>query len=112
MASVPELAICYHQDGVVQGYELLKTEDIFLLKGVSEDGTPAFHPHVVQQNGLMVLRFLQENCKQDPGAYWVLQQYESVNHPFVGFGFDCVFSYFWLIHAATQKSWRRCHTAF
>lgn len=72
MASVPELAICYHQDGVVQGYELLKTDDIFLLKGISDDGTPAFHPNVVQQNGLSVLRFLQENCKQDPGAYWVL----------------------------------------
>ncbi|GLU06764.1 hypothetical protein SLE2022_237630 [Rubroshorea leprosula] len=71
MASVPELAICYHQNGVVQGYELLKTDDIFLLKGISEDGTPAFHPHVVQQNGLSVLRFLQENCKQDPGAYWL-----------------------------------------
>ncbi|CAA3013262.1 uncharacterized protein LOC111372473 [Olea europaea subsp. europaea] len=71
MASVPELAICYHQDGVVQGYELLKTDEIFLLKGISEDGTPAFHPHVVQQNGLSVLRFLQENCEQDPGAYWL-----------------------------------------
>ncbi|KDO83903.1 hypothetical protein CISIN_1g000487mg [Citrus sinensis] len=71
MASVPELAICYHENGVVQGYELLKTDDIFLLKGVSDDGTPAFHPHVVQQSGLSVLRFLQENCKQDPGAYWL-----------------------------------------
>ncbi|ESQ38918.1 hypothetical protein EUTSA_v10001809mg [Eutrema salsugineum] len=71
MASVPELAICYHQNGVVQGYELLKTDDIFLLKGISEDGTPAFHPHVVQQNGLTVLRFLQTNCKEDPGAYWL-----------------------------------------
>lgn len=71
MASVPELAICYHENGVVQGYELLKTNDIFLLKGVSDDGTPAFHPYVVQQNGLSVLRFLQENCKQDPGAYWL-----------------------------------------
>lgn len=72
MASVPEMAICYHENGVVQGYELLKTDDIFLLKGISEDGAPAFHPYVVQQNGLSVLRFLQENCKQDPGAYWVL----------------------------------------
>ncbi|KAL9319132.1 hypothetical protein ACSQ67_015649 [Phaseolus vulgaris] len=71
MASVPELAICYHRNGVVQGYELLKTDDIFLLKGISEDGTPAFHPHVVQQNGLSVLRFLRDNCKQDPGAYWL-----------------------------------------
>lgn len=72
MASVPEMAICYHKNGVVHSYELLKTDDIFLLKGISEDGTPAFHPYVVQQNGLSVLRFLQENCKQDPGAYWVL----------------------------------------
>lgn len=71
MANVPELAICYHQDGVVQGYELLKTDDIFLLKGISDDGTPAFYPQVVQQNGLSVMRFLQENCKQEPGAYWV-----------------------------------------
>ena len=65
MASVPELAICYHENGVVQGYELLKTDDIFLLKGISEDGTPAFHPYVVQQNGLSVLRFLQ-------GGSWCL----------------------------------------
>ncbi|XP_010478954.1 PREDICTED: uncharacterized protein LOC104757866 [Camelina sativa] len=71
MASVPELAICYHENGIVQGYELLKTDDIFLLKGISEDGTPAFNPHVVQQNGLTVLRFLQSNCKEDPGAYWL-----------------------------------------
>lgn len=72
MASVPELAICYHENGVVQGYELLKTDDIYVSKGVSEDGTPAFHPHIVRQNGHSVLRFLQENCKRDPGAYWVL----------------------------------------
>lgn len=77
MASVPELAICYHQNGVVQGYELLKNDDIFLLKGVSDDGTPAFHPQVVQQNGLAVLRFLQDNCKQDPGAYWLYKGAEE-----------------------------------
>ncbi|OEL37739.1 Erythroid differentiation-related factor 1 [Dichanthelium oligosanthes] len=77
MASVPELAICYHQNGVVQGYELLKNDDIFLLKGVSDDGTPAFHPQVVQQNGLAVLSFLQENCKQDPGAYWLYKGAEE-----------------------------------
>ncbi|GLJ16307.1 hypothetical protein SUGI_0275050 [Cryptomeria japonica] len=71
MASVPELAICYHHNGVVQGYELLKTDDIFLLKGIAEDGTAIFHPQVVQQNGLSVLKFLQDNCKQDPGSYWL-----------------------------------------
>ncbi|KAH9325716.1 hypothetical protein KI387_005894, partial [Taxus chinensis] len=73
MASVPELAICYHHNGVVQGYELLKTDDIFLLKGIAEDGTTVFHPQVVQQNGLSVLKFLQDNCKQDPGSYWLFR---------------------------------------
>jgi hypothetical protein len=87
MASVPELAICYHHNGVVQGYELLKTDDIFLLKGISEDGTPAFHPYVVQQNGLSVLRFLQDNCKQDPGAYWVLFFILNTFKKFDGFTF-------------------------
>jgi hypothetical protein len=87
MASVPELAICYHHNGVVQGYELLKTDDIFLLKGISEDGTPAFHPYVVQQNGLSVLRFLQDNCKQDPGAYWVLFLILNTFKIFDGFTF-------------------------
>ncbi|CAM6129489.1 unnamed protein product [Calypogeia fissa] len=73
MASVPELAVCYHRNGVVQGYELLKTDDIFLVKGLSEDGSAFFHPHVVQKNASTVLRFLQDNCKQDPGTYWLLK---------------------------------------
>ncbi|KAL3700287.1 hypothetical protein R1sor_018309 [Riccia sorocarpa] len=73
MASIPELAICYHRNGVVQGYELLKTDDIFLVKGLAEDGTAFFHPHVVQQNASTVLRFLQDNCKEDPGTYWLLK---------------------------------------
>lgn len=90
MASVPEMAICYHHNGVVQGYELLKTDDIFLLKGISDDGTPAFHPYVVQQNGHSVLRFLQDNCKQDPGSYWVL---------FLPFTLLLFFKFFVLIYA-------------
>lgn len=71
MASIPELAVCYHRNGVVQGYELLKTDDIFLVKGLAEDGSAFFHPHVIQKNASTVLRFLQDNCKQDPGTYWV-----------------------------------------
>ncbi|GJX46604.1 hypothetical protein Tco_0271794 [Tanacetum coccineum] len=47
MASLPELAIC-----------------------LSENGTPFFNPEIVREHGHSVLRFLQENCKQDPGAYW------------------------------------------
>lgn len=71
MANVPELAVCYHKQGVVQGYELLKTEDLFLLKGMGADGTISFHPQVVHANAAAVLQFLQENCTSEPGAYWV-----------------------------------------
>jgi hypothetical protein len=71
MANVPELAVCYHKQGVVQGYELLKTEDLFLLKGMGADGTISFHPQVVHANAAAVLQFLQENCTSEPGTYWV-----------------------------------------
>ena len=71
MASVPELAVCYHRGGVVQGYELLKTDDIFLQKGLAGDGSPNFSPGLVQKNASSVLRFLRENCTRDPGTYWV-----------------------------------------
>ncbi|GBG86068.1 hypothetical protein CBR_g40969 [Chara braunii] len=73
MASVPELAVCYHRKGVVQGYELLKTDDILLLKGLTGDGRVSFHPHVVQKNASSVLQFLQENCTRDPGTYWLFK---------------------------------------
>jgi hypothetical protein len=37
-------------------------------QGIAEDGTVVFHPQVVQQNGLSVLKF----CKiTDPGSYWL-----------------------------------------
>lgn len=42
MASVLELDICYHQNVVVQGNELLKSDDAFLLKGIVGNGTSAF----------------------------------------------------------------------
>lgn len=71
MANVPELAVCYHKQGVVQGYELLKTDDLFLLKGVGADGTIPFHPQVVHANAAAVLQFLRKNCTSEPGAYWV-----------------------------------------
>ncbi|GAQ81236.1 hypothetical protein KFL_000750050 [Klebsormidium nitens] len=73
MANVPELAVCYHKQGVVQGYELLKTDDLFLLKGVGADGTIPFHPQVVHANAAAVLQFLRKNCTSEPGAYWLVK---------------------------------------
>lgn len=71
MANVSELAGCYHQEGLVKGYELTKTENIYQPYGFCGDAPPAFDPNLVQQNALEVLRFLRSTCKEDPGVYWV-----------------------------------------
>ena len=34
---------------------------------------------IVREHGYLVLRFLQENCKKEPGAYWVLFATNRVN---------------------------------
>ncbi|XP_026380520.1 uncharacterized protein LOC113275265 [Papaver somniferum] len=56
MASVLELDICYHQNVVVQGNELLKSDDAFLLKGdlISQYGTLCSWCHQLMQR----MRFL------------------------------------------------------
>lgn len=65
VASVPELAVCHHKDGVVRGYETLKTEDIPALCD------PAFDPAEVLGYGRGVLAFLQRNCTKDKAQYWL-----------------------------------------
>ncbi|GJP39932.1 hypothetical protein CLOM_g24250 [Closterium sp. NIES-68] len=71
MAGVPELAICYHHKGVVQGYELLHADDVFLLKCLARDGSSSFFPHAVRDSALAILRFLQDKCVHSPGTYWL-----------------------------------------
>ncbi|CAI5471654.1 unnamed protein product [Closterium sp. Yama58-4] len=70
MAGVPELAICYHHKGAVQGYELLHCDDVFLLKCLARDGSASFYPHAVRDSALAILAFLQEKCARSPGTYW------------------------------------------
>lgn len=65
VASVPELAVCHHKDGVVRGYDTLKTEDIPALCD------PAFDPAEVLGYGRGVLAFLQRNCTKDKAQYWL-----------------------------------------
>ncbi|CAI5945091.1 unnamed protein product [Closterium sp. NIES-65] len=71
MAGVPELAICYHHKGVVQGYELLHCDDVFLLKCLARDGSASFYPHAVRDSALAILGFLQDKCVRSPGTYWL-----------------------------------------
>jgi len=49
MCNVPEIAMCFHLNGIVQGYELFKTEDLPNLEN------SAFSPSVVQDTGFFFL---------------------------------------------------------
>lgn len=69
MESVPALAIGYHHDGLMDGYEFFKTEAIF---GIFGDDEHAFDPEVVHRNGLEVFKFLQSTCKEDPEVVYLV----------------------------------------
>lgn len=53
MAGIPESAICYHKDGVVQSYNIVATEDIPALSA------EPFSPFILEQNAVTLLKFLQ-----------------------------------------------------
>ena len=69
MNNVPEVAICYHKDGVTQGYQLIKTGDIPTMNNEAQ-----FEPQVVQEYAGNVLHWLKENCTRDAGSYVLVRE--------------------------------------
>ena len=67
MCNVPELAMCYHMDGIVQKYELVKTEDI---PNICEN---KFSPHVVRDIAQNILSFLKSNSTKEGHTYWLFK---------------------------------------
>ena len=67
MCNVPELAMCYHVDGIVQKYELVKTEDI---PNICEN---KFSPHVVRDIAQNILSFLKSNSTKEGHTYWLFK---------------------------------------
>ncbi|XP_048747467.2 erythroid differentiation-related factor 1-like [Ostrea edulis] len=65
MCNVPEVAMCFHVDGIVQKYELIQTEDIPNLKD-SE-----FDPHMVTDIACNILSFLKSNATKEGHTYWL-----------------------------------------
>ena len=61
--NVPETAICFHREGVVQGYQLVPTDQIQYLS------KPAFEPQLMTNNAASVLHFLQDHCTKEGGTY-------------------------------------------
>ncbi|OQR86009.1 hypothetical protein THRCLA_10590, partial [Thraustotheca clavata] len=68
IANIPELAICMHSKGHVRGYQLVQTRDIPYLNGSTK---PLFDIRDVNMNATMLFKFLQHNCSEPNGTYWL-----------------------------------------
>ena len=66
--SIPETGICCHKDGFVQGYKLMKTNELPALKGSGDAG---FRPAAVMESGASILKFLHTNCEKEGATYWL-----------------------------------------
>ena len=69
MNNVPQVAICYHKDGVTQGYQLINTGEI---PTISKEAR--FEPQIVQEYAGNVLHWLKENCTRDAGSYVLVRE--------------------------------------
>eukprot|EP01103_Thecamoeba_quadrilineata_P014187 TRINITY_DN4158_c0_g1_i1.p1 TRINITY_DN4158_c0_g1~~TRINITY_DN4158_c0_g1_i1.p1 ORF type:complete len:1108 (-),score=222.37 TRINITY_DN4158_c0_g1_i1:93-3062(-) len=67
MCNVPEIAMCFHLNGIVQNYELLKTEEIPDLSNSS------FSPAVIRDTAQDMLTFLKANCTREGRTYWLFK---------------------------------------
>ncbi|XP_029031615.1 erythroid differentiation-related factor 1 isoform X2 [Betta splendens] len=67
MCNVPELVMCFHVNGIVEKYEMIKTEDIPHL----ENST--FSTRVVKDIAQNVLSFLKSNCTKEGHTYWLFK---------------------------------------
>ncbi|XP_030836589.1 erythroid differentiation-related factor 1 isoform X2 [Strongylocentrotus purpuratus] len=67
MCNVPELVMCYHLDGFVQKYELIKTEEIPKLENAQ------FSQKVVKDIAQNILSFINSNCTKEGHTYWLFK---------------------------------------
>ena len=67
MCNVPEVIMCYHLDGIVQKYELIKTED---LPHMCEN---QFSPTLVRDVAQNILAFLNSKATKEGHTYWLFK---------------------------------------
>ena len=67
MCNVPEVIMCYHLDGIVQKYELIKTED---LPHMCEN---QFSPTLVRDVAQNILAFLNTRATKEGHTYWLFK---------------------------------------
>lgn len=67
MSNVPEVVMCYHLDGIVQKYELIKTEDLPHLP------ESKFSPKLIRDVAQNILSFLKANATKAGHTYWLFK---------------------------------------
>uniref|UniRef100_A0A1A9URR3 Erythroid differentiation-related factor 1 n=1 Tax=Glossina austeni TaxID=7395 RepID=A0A1A9URR3_GLOAU len=67
MCNVPEVVMCYHLDGIVQKYEIIKTEDLPYLENSQ------FSPQVIRNVAQNILAFLKANATKEGHTYWLFK---------------------------------------
>ncbi|KAL6263033.1 hypothetical protein P5V15_005829 [Pogonomyrmex californicus] len=67
MCNVPEVVMCYHLNGIVQKYELIKTEDLPNLDNSK------FSPKVIRDVAQNILSFLKNNATKAGHTYWLFK---------------------------------------
>lgn len=67
MCNVPEVVMCYHLDGLVQKYELIKTEDLPYLENSN------FSPKVIRNVAQNILSFLKRSATKAGHTYWLFK---------------------------------------
>ena len=75
MCQVPEVVMCFHSDGIVQKYEIFKTEDLPKF-----DRNNTFNEGEVMKVAKNILSFLRRNATKEGHTYWL---FKSKNQDFV-----------------------------
>ncbi|XP_022917617.1 erythroid differentiation-related factor 1 [Onthophagus taurus] len=67
MSNVPEVVMCYHLNGIVQKYELIKTEDL------PQMDNSKFSPKLIRDVAQSILSFLKSNATKAGHTYWLFK---------------------------------------
>jgi len=67
ICNVPEVVMCFHVNGIVQKYEVIKTEEIPKITA------PKFSPQVIKDIAQNILSFLKSKCTKEGHTYWLFK---------------------------------------
>lgn len=67
MSNVPEVVMCYHLNGIVKKYELIKTEDLPRMDNSK------FSPKLIRDVAQSILSFLKSNATKAGHTYWLFK---------------------------------------